>query len=608
MKRLLTAAKVHKLDRLAVGYLVAAWVVVQAGSIALPAFEAPPWAMKLLIAGAVVGLPLTLLVAWFWRIGAEPDQAEDNAPHPFWGRTEMLLAGLLAFVVITGAVEFGFFFAPRGGADSKSPSITKEGMASIAVLPFANLSGDPSKRYFSDGIADQLISELSKTPALRVASRTSSFAVAQKNLDVKALGKALNVKAVLEGSVREEGGRVRIAAQLVNVTDGFEVWSNTYDRNLTDILSLQDEIARSITGALTQKLVGQKLAQVPHPKPHQIDPEAYRDYLQAQFFFAQRSEESVKRSIALLENVTQRAPDFAGGYAALADAHATMAFNFNQQTHLAPALYAVKQALALDPNNISALAAHSTSSLLMWKWLTAAQDVRLMQRLGPNNPEVWHNTSIFFAYMGLPDLTLAAAKRAVELDPLSYVDRSNLAIYSLSVGNLAEGVRYAREAVALQPGNVSGLGTLCQALSAAKQFVEANRILAQISTLASDDPRVGDRAACQFWIAAYSGNTKVARQIVDEVAPGYPGNGVPAGDLSTGYRIMGDNAKALEWYRRAYDGHELAVLPTRYFAMGSRQIFESPEWAAVRNRPEVIAWENARMRIAREFGAKLSGS
>ncbi len=159
---------------------MAAWVVVQAGSIALPAFDAPIWGMKLLIAASVVGLPLTLLVAWFWRIGTEPESAEDNAPHPFWGRSEMLLVGLLAFVLVTGALEFAFFLAPPKSALPQAGTPARTNQASIAVLPFANLSGDPEKRYFSDGIADQLISELSKTPALHVASRTSSFAVAQK--------------------------------------------------------------------------------------------------------------------------------------------------------------------------------------------------------------------------------------------------------------------------------------------------------------------------------------------------------------------------------------------------------------------------------------------
>jgi tetratricopeptide (TPR) repeat protein len=210
--------------------------------------------------------------------------------------------------------------------------------------------------------------------------------------------------------------------------------------------------------------------------------------------------------------------------------------------------------------------------------------------------------------MGLPDLTLAAARRAVELDPLSYIDRSNLAIYSISSGNLKEATRLARDALALQPGNVGALAVLCETLAAAKQFDEAKRILAQIASLTADDPRVGDRAACQFWIAAYSGNKTVSRQIVEEVALGYPGNGVPAGDMSTGYRVIGDNDKALEWYVRALDDRDIAVLPTRYFAKGPREVFETPEWIKARKRPDVIAWENARARIAREFGSKISGS
>lgn len=608
MKRIFTAAKVHKLDRVAVGYLVAAWVVVQAGSIALPAFDAPAWGMKLLIAASVVGLPLALLVAWFWRIGPDPEAEEDNAPHPFWGRSEMLLVGLLAFVLVTGAIEFAFFFAPPKTVPSTAVSSANTTQASIAVLPFANLSGDPDKRYFSDGIADQLISELSKTPALHVASRTSSFAVAQKNMDVKSVARTLNVKAVLEGSVREEGGRVRIAAQLVNASNGFEVWSNTYDRDMKDILALQDEIARSITHALAEKLMGKDLPQATHPKPHKIDPDAYRDYLQAQFFFAQRSEASIAHAIELYEQATQKAPDFADAYAALADAHATMAFNFDSEPHIAPALYAVKQALALDPNNIAALSAHSTVSLVLWKWLSAAEDVRRMQRLAPNSAQVWHNSSLFYGYLALPDLAVAAARRAADLDPLSYIDRSNLANYALARGTPEEAVKVAREASDLQPGSTGGLAVLCEALAASKDFDEAQRVLVQITTLTIDDPRVGDRVACQFWIAAYSGNRKVALGVVDELGPGFPGNGVPAFDISTGYRIIGENDKAFEWYVRAIDHRELPALPAPYLSKGPRDVFGQSKWIAARKRPEVIAWENARTRIAREFGSKVGGS
>lgn len=608
MRRLFTAAKVRKLDRIAVGYLVAAWVVVQAGSIALPAFDAPPWAMKLLIAASVVGLPLTLLVAWFWRIAAEPDDPTDNAPHPLWGRTELLLVGLLAFVVVTGAIEFAFFFRSPPAQPTTPPQVAKASLASIAVLPFANLSGDPEKRYFSDGIADQLISELSKTPALRVASRTSSFALAGKAIDVKTIGKTLNVKTVLEGSVREEGGRVRIAAQLVNASDGFEVWSNTYDRDMKDILALQDEIARSITAALAEKLVRKDLQKAKHPKPHLIDPDAYRDYLLGQFFFAQRSEGSMARAIELFDKAARKAPDFADAYASLADAHASMAFNFEIETHIAPALYAVKQALAIDPNNIVALSAHSTVSLALWKWMNAAEDIRRIQHLAPNNAQVWHNSSIFYGYLGLPDLAISAAQRAADLDPLSYIDRSNLANYAIASGHPEQALKFAREASELQPGNTGGLAVLCEALAASKNFEEAKRVLDQITTLTVEESRVGDRVACQFWIAAYSGDLKVARGIVNEVTPSFPDNGVSAFDISTGYRILRDSDNALAWYVRAIDNRELAALPAPYLAKGPREIFNQPDWVEVRKRPEVIAWENARKKIAREFGSKVGGS
>ena len=166
MRRLLQVARDRKLDRVAVGYLVAAWVVVQAGSIALPAFDAPAWSLKLLIAISVVGFPVALLAAWVWKIHHTRD-AEAGTESPLWARTDLVLIALLIFIVVTGALEFAYFF--RTPAHEDRPG--QQAVASIAVLPFSNLSGDPQKRYFSDGIADQLISELSKTPRLHVASR-----------------------------------------------------------------------------------------------------------------------------------------------------------------------------------------------------------------------------------------------------------------------------------------------------------------------------------------------------------------------------------------------------------------------------------------------------
>jgi TolB-like protein/Tfp pilus assembly protein PilF len=598
MRRLLQAARDRKLDRVAVGYLVAAWVVVQAGSIALPAFDAPAWSLKLLIAISVVGFPVTILAAWVWKVHHARD-AQAEAESPLWARTDLVLIGLLFFIVVTGALEFAYFFR----APAHEDGMPQQAVASIAVLPFSNLSGDPQKRYFSDGIADQLISELSKTPSLRVASRTSSFALAAKPMDIKAMAKMLNVRTVLEGSVREEGGRVRIAAQLINAADGFEVWSQTYDRDLTDILSLQDEIARAITGALAQRLVDAgDLGKVPErPKPHAIPPDAYRAYLQGQFYFAQRGLDGVQRAIALFGEVVRKAPDFTGGYAALADAHATMAFNYDKKEHIAPALDAIRQALARDPNNIAALSAHATASLVEWEWMDAADDVRQSQKLGPNSAQVWHNSSIFYSYMGLPELAIDAAKRAAKLDPLSFIDRTNLATFAITRRRFDEALANAREGLDLQPGNLDAMSAMCEVLSAAGKFGDAKKMYSRLQLQTEPGNDAGPVTACQFWIAAYSGDRETAAKIVEMIVAGWPQNGITAGDISTGYRFLRQDDKARMWYARALDGRELAMLQLPYFGKGPLEMFRKPDWIAVRDRPEVQAWEVARKKIAAEF-------
>ncbi|MBN9566367.1 MAG: hypothetical protein J0H79_02000 [Alphaproteobacteria bacterium] len=598
MRRLLQVARDRKLDRVAVGYLVAAWVVVQAGSIALPAFDAPAWSLKLLIAISVVGFPVALLAAWVWKIHHTRD-AEAGTESPLWARTDLVLIALLIFIVVTGALEFAYFF--RTPAHEDRPG--QQAVASIAVLPFSNLSGDPQKRYFSDGIADQLISELSKTPRLHVASRTSSFALAAKPMDIKAMAKTLNVRTVLEGSVREEGGRVRIAAQLINAADGFEVWSQTYDRDLTDILSLQDEIARAITGALAQRLADAgDLGKTPErAKPQSISPDAYRAYLRGQFYFAQRGLDGVQRAIALFGETVRKAPDFTDGYAALADAHATMAFNYDRKEHIAPALEAVRQALARDPNNIAALSAHATASLVEWKWMAAAEDVRQLQRLGPNSAQVWHNSSIFYSYMGLPELAIDAVRRAAKLDPLSFIDRTNLAIFAVTQHRFDEALASAREGLDLQPGSLDALGSMCEVLAAVGKSGDAKKMYSRLQLLTEPGNDTGPVTACQFWIAAYSGDRTTASQIVEMIATGWPANGIMAGDISTGYRFLREDDKARQWYARALDGRELAMLQLPYFGKGPLEMFQKPDWIAVRNRPDVQAWEAARKKIAAEF-------
>jgi tetratricopeptide (TPR) repeat protein len=242
-------------------------------------------------------------------------------------------------------------------------------------------------------------------------------------------------------------------------------------------------------------------------------------------------------------------------------------------------------------------------SLVQWKWLAAAADVKRLQKLGPNSAQVWHNSSIFYAYMGLPDLAIDAAKRAIELDPLSFIDRSNLAVYAVSQGRYEEAIGTARDALALQPGNVEPLSVMCEVLAGAKRIDEAKMILVQI-TSHSDDKRPGHKAASEFWIAINSGYKTAAQAVIDPIVATYPDNGVSPGDISTAYRFVHEDDKALEWFIRALDEKDVGMLQMRYLGKGPREVFNTKPWMEAMKRPDVIAFERDRARIAAEFAPK----
>ena len=190
--------------------------------------------------------------------------------------------------------------------------------ASIAVLPFVNMSADKEQEYFSDGLAEEMLSSLAKIPGLHVAGRTSAFQFKGKNEDLRVIGQRLNVATVLEGSVRKEGNRVRITAQLIKVDDGFHLWSETYDRELNDIFAVQEEIARAVAGSLKVALLGEKTAT---PSSRGTNAEAYNAYLQGRYFLERRSQENMDRALGYFEQAIKLDAGYAPAWVGLAMAH-----------------------------------------------------------------------------------------------------------------------------------------------------------------------------------------------------------------------------------------------------------------------------------------------
>jgi TolB-like protein len=221
--------------------------------------------------------------------------------------------------------------------------------ASIAVLPFDNMSADAENEYFADGLAEEILNALAHVPGLKVAARTSSFSFKDKDADIPTIAGALGVRTVLEGSVRKSGDRVRITAQLINAADGLHLWSETYDRDLDDIFVVQEEIARAIVEALEVRLTaGGALVERPTG-----DQEAYEEYLRGRFLWNQRTPEALEAAISHFERAVERDPDFTLAWAGLADAILTLPWYVSEadwDSLLQSGREAAERALELDPN------------------------------------------------------------------------------------------------------------------------------------------------------------------------------------------------------------------------------------------------------------------
>jgi len=347
---LLEELKRRKVFKVGGAYLVVAWLAVQAVSIGFPAFEAPPWALRVFILVAMLGFPISLVFAWVF----------DVTPEGL--KTEPISRGSAGFAVLAVALvllALGWYF--KGQPTYRSGDLPAVAGPSVAVLPFANMSGKADEEYFSDGMTEELLNVLAKVPKLSVAARTSVFEFKGKGGDVREIGRKLGVTHIVEGSIRRDGGQVRVTAQLIRVADGFHVWSERYDRELKGVFALQDELARQIGTQLQSRLGVGELPAARAP----IAPEAYDEYLRGRDLYRRR--EDMPGAIRHLSRAVELAPDFGAGWASLALAHEVFYWTTSEAEREAMGdsyalmLPAAERAAALDPG--SALTLHARANV-----------------------------------------------------------------------------------------------------------------------------------------------------------------------------------------------------------------------------------------------------
>jgi TolB-like protein/Flp pilus assembly protein TadD len=331
--------KRRKVYRVAAAYIIAAGFVIQIGSAVFPAWELPGWTFRLVVVLLLIGFPIALILAWAFDVTPQGIKTTPDIPASVSHRRRNIAMLVVTGVIISAAA--GFFLLPRASARKIDKS--------IAVLPFENLSNDQENAFFADGIQDDILTNLSKIGDLKVISRTSVMQYRGKGNNVREIGKALGVSAILEGSVRRSANRIRVNVQLIDATTDEHIWAQDYDRDLTDVFMIQSDLAQKIAGELQAKLSPIEKAQMTQ-KPTE-NGEAYLAYIQANNLFVPEDNEKLKQAEQLLQHVLELDPNFALACARLSHLESWIFHSFDPSAaRRTKARTLAEQALRLQPN------------------------------------------------------------------------------------------------------------------------------------------------------------------------------------------------------------------------------------------------------------------
>lgn len=437
--------KRRRVPRVAMAYAVAGFLIVQVANNFFPALQLPPWATTLVVVFVLLGFPLALLLAWAFDItpaGVRRTEPLAPAPEPAPAggrpRSASMVAGLLLGIAIV-ALVFALHTrlaqdegaAPWEGAGPASNGAGVSPVRSIAVLPFVNMSPDPENEYFSDGLTEELLNGLAQVEGLRVAARTSAFAFKGRSEDAGEIGRALGVELLLEGSVRKFQNRIRVTAQLIDAQAGHHLWSATYDRELSDIFAIQEDISR----AIVQTLLPRFAASVDIGPHSTTSIEAYELYLQGRFaFWRGPGEQNLREAADYYERAIAKDSAYALAYAGLADAYMLLAGAVPPAEVFPKAKAAALRALHLDEQLAEGhVALGSINWFYDWDWAAAERNYRRSFSVN----RVLYTRCICYAWylavLGDMDAAVKEAERVQSLDPVSPLAMSTLAqIYYLA--------------------------------------------------------------------------------------------------------------------------------------------------------------------------------
>jgi serine/threonine-protein kinase len=422
------------------------------------------------------------------------------------------------------------------------------------TLPLVDLSPQKDQEYICDGLIDELISGLTKIDGLRVLSQSSAFQFKGKIEDVRKIGELLNVDTVLKGSVRRAGGQLRVTVQLIDVADGYYLWSETYERDIRDLFAVQKEISRAVVEALRFRLAGEQYRRL--ARAYTASPDAYDSYLEGRYYWNKRTEEGLRQSVEYFRQALVEDPNYALGYAALADSYALLAsYGFSSPKEVMPeAKAAALRALEIDETLGEAHASLGfIRSFFDWEWSEAEREYKRALELNPGYATGHQWYSSYLRAIGQFNGALEEMKQAQRLDPLSpAIGRDFGRIYS-SMRLHEQAIEQYRKTLELNPGFPSGYLHLGLAYQHVAKYEEALATLQKARAMPGGNPLIlAGLGHCH----ARMGDKIIARQLLGELMEESKRRYVPAVDIALIHIGLGERDRAFQWLEKAYEDHD----------------------------------------------------
>ena len=544
MREFIEEIKRRNVFKVVIVYLIVGWMAMQIVDVMADPLNLPEWFGSTVAMLLIIGLPFAIIFAWAFELTPEGikrekdvDRSESIAPQTGQSLTRIALVALCLAVSILLLDKFVLNDAPQ-----VPPAAETEVRPTIAVLPFVNMSDNKNNEYFADGLSEEMLNLLAKIPRLHVAGRTSSFQFKDKTEDLRTIGQKLNVANVLEGSVRMSGSQIRITAQLIDAENGYHLWSESYDRELTDIFAIQDEIAKNVVAAMKVTLLGDE---TPTAARGTDNVDAYNLFMQGQFFLHNTNAENLQKALAAFQQAVDLDPSFSRAYVGLGQAtqlyvggvtgNSTDDFvrDFGKIAEYA------EKAEAIDPNNADALILRAiVATQSTWDFATSVELLKEARRMEPNNntAKAWLGNGYLF--LGDTEKARELVGQALEIDPLALNWLRTYADIFAVQGDFETAREHYGRALALSPDSVRFNSRIARTYLMEGRPDDARPYVVR-------EPVDWAREEMEIMLLHMDGNEAAFHAAAEDYANKYGFNN--SYQLAEIYAIAGDLDKTFEW-------------------------------------------------------------